>query len=104
MTGHKGKRQIQTGRPPGRPRTSDLVRFTICIPRKLQATLDAATSNSWDSRNMVIRRVLEQYFAGELCRHDFTPLDYSNSIDFTAPATRREVPGVHPQERITYEQ
>ena len=92
----KGKRQIQTGRPPGRPRTSDLVTFSIKIPRALQAQLDTAAGNSWDSRNMVIRRILEQYFNGELCRHDFTPLDYSNSINFDAPATRREVPHLHP--------
>jgi len=58
-------------RPMGRPRTSDQVTFSIKIPRKLQATLDTAASNSWDSQN-----------------HDFTPLDYANSIDFSAPATR----------------
>ena len=83
-------------RPVGRPKTSDLVTFSVKIPRKLQAQLDKAASDSWDSRNMVIRRVLEQYFNGELCRHDFTPLDYSHSIDFSAPATRREVPHIRP--------
>ena len=81
-------------RPVGRPRTSDLVTFSIKIPRKLQAQLDTAAGNSWDSRNMVIRRILTQYFSGELFRHDFTPLDYSNSINFDAPAARREVPHV----------
>ena len=84
-------------RPVGRPKTSDLVTFSIKIPRKLQAQLDKAASDSWDSRNMVIRRILEQYFSGELCRHDFTPLDYTNSINFDAPETRREVPHVRPQ-------
>ena len=83
-------------RPVGRPKTSDLVTFSIKVPRKLRDTLDIAAGNSWDSRNMVIRRILEQYFAGELCRHDFTPLDYSNSINFDAPECRREVPPVQP--------
>ena len=84
-------------RPVGRPKTSDLVTFSIKIPRKLQAQLDLAAGNSWDSRNMVIRRVLEQYFTGELCRADQTPLDYGNSIDFDAPMVRREVPHVQPK-------
>ena len=88
--------------PVGRPKTSDLVTFSIKIPRKLQAQLDKAAGNSYDSRNMVIRRVLEQYFNGELCRHDFTPLDYGHSINFDAPATRREVPHLHPQEKLKY--
>ena len=81
-------------RPVGRPRTSDLVTFSIKIPRKLQAQLDKAAGNSWDTRNMVIRRILTQYMSGELMRHDKTPLDYANSIDFSAPETRREVPHV----------
>ena len=81
-------------RPVGRPRTTDLVTFSIKIPRKLQAQLEKAAGDSWDTRNMVIRRILEQYFSGELCRHDFTPLDYSNSINFDAPDCRREVPHV----------
>lgn len=83
-------------RPVGRPKTSDLVTFSVKIPRKLRDTLDLAAGNSWDSRNMIIHRILEQYFSGELCRADFTPLDYSNSIDFSAPETRREVPHVDP--------
>ena len=89
-------------RPVGRPKTSALVTFSIKIPRKLQAQLDKAAGNSYDSRNMVIRRILEQYFNGELCRADLTPLDYSHSIDFSAPATRREVPHVYPQEKFKY--
>lgn len=84
-------------RPVGRPKTTDLVTFSIKIPRKLQATLDKAASDSWDSRNMVIRRILSQYFNGEFSRHDLTPLDYSNSINFDAPETRREVPHVPPK-------
>ena len=60
----------KSNRPVGRPKTSDLVTFSIKIPRKLQAQLDTAAGNSWDSRNMVIRRVLEQYFSGELIRAD----------------------------------
>ena len=89
-------------RPVGRPKTSDLVTFSVKIPRKLQATLDKAAADSLDSRNMVIRRVLEQYFNGELSRADLTPLDYGHSINFDAPATRREVPNVYPQEKFKY--
>ena len=89
-------------RPVGRPKTSDLVTFSTKIPHKLQAQLDKAGGNSYDSRNMVIRRVLEQYFNGELCRADLTPLDYGNSINFDAPATRREVPHVYPQGKLKY--
>ena len=86
----------KTKRPVGRPRTSNLQGFTVKLPARLVAQIEKAASNSWDSRNMVIRRILEQYFSGELCRHDFTPLDYSNSINFDAPATRREVPHTQP--------
>ena len=100
----RGNRQIQTGRKPGRPKTTDLQGFSIKLPRDLVDTLDKAAGNSLDSRNMIIRRILQQYFGGELARHDFTPLDYSNSIDFTRPATRREVPGVFPQERFEVHQ
>ena len=51
---------------------------------------------------MIIRRVLEQYFNGELSRADLTPLDYGHSINFDAPAVRREVPNVYPQEKLKY--
>ena len=87
----------KTKRPVGRPRTTDLKGFTVKLPARLVAQLEKVASDSWDSRNMVIRRVLEQYFSGELCRHDFTPLDYSNSVNFDAPETRREVPHVRPK-------
>ena len=63
----------KTKRPVGRPRTTDLKGFTVKLPARLVAQLEKAASDSWDSRNMVIRRVLEQYFSGELCRHDFYP-------------------------------
>ena len=89
-------------RPIGRPKTSDLVTFSVKMPRKLQAQLDKAAADSLDSRNMIIRRVLEQYFNGELSRADLTPLDYGHSINFDAPATRREVPNVYPQEKLKY--
>ena len=78
----------------GRPKTTDLKQISIRLPAKLLHTLERAAANSSDSRNMIIRRVLEQYFSGELSRADLTPLDYSNSINFDAPATKREVPHV----------
>ena len=81
-------------RPVGRPRTSNLKQISIKLPAKLLHTLDKAAGNSWDSRNMVIRRVLEQYFSGELIRADDTLLDYSNSIDFDAPLVRRKLPHI----------
>ena len=88
----------------GRPAKAkkDLVTFSIKIPWQLKDTLDKAAGDSWDSRNMVIRRVLGQYFNGELCRADLTPLDYSHSINFSAEGQRHEVPHVKPQEKIDF--
>ena len=68
----------------------------------IQTQLDKAAGNSLDSRNMIIRRILEQYFNGELSRADLTPLDYGHSINFDVPAVRREVPNVYPQEKLKY--
>ena len=45
----------------GRPRTSNLIGFSVKLPSRLVDVLDRAAGNSWDSRNMVIRRILEQY-------------------------------------------
>ena len=77
-------------RGPGRPRKAkkDLVNFSIKIPWQLRDKLDKAAGDSLDSRNMVIRRVLEQYFNGELQRADGTPLDYQHSINFGAAEHR----------------
>ena len=82
----------QIKRPVGRPRTSNLKLLSIKIPEPLLALIEKATGNSLDSRNQVIRKVLEQYFTGQLVRADDTPLDYSNSIDFDAPMVRRALP------------
>ena len=50
------------------------------IPRGIVVRLDRAASNSWNTRNAVISRVLEQYFTGELVRADNAPLEFSESI------------------------
>lgn len=47
-----------------RPETDELKIVAIKIPRKLVAIIDNAADHSWDTRNMVIRRALEQYFNG----------------------------------------
>ena len=86
-------------RGPGRPKKDrkDLVTFSIKIPWQLRDILDQAAGNSVDSRNMVIRRVLEQYFSGELSRADLEPLDYGNSIDWNAAQTR-----LYPQTKLDF--
>ena len=50
------------------------------IPRGIVVRLDRAASNSWDTRNTVIRSILEQYLTGQLVRADDTPLEFSESI------------------------
>ena len=66
--------------------------IAVKISRKLIARLDQAAGNSWDTRNRVVQEVLEQYFTGQLIRADDAPLDFSESIDFSAPMIRRELP------------
>ena len=50
------------------------------IPRGIVVRLDRAANNSWDTRNTVIRSILEQYFTGQLIRADKAPLEFSESI------------------------
>ena len=46
------------------------------LPRGIVVRLDRAANNSWDTRNAVISRVLEQYFTGQLIRADKAPLSF----------------------------
>ena len=82
----------QTKRPVGQPRTNNLKLVSVRIPLPLLAKIEKAKSNSPDSRNQVICKVLEQYFTGELMRVDDTALDYLDAIDFDAPMIRRALP------------
>ena len=50
------------------------------LPRGIVVRLDRAASNSWNTRNAVISRVLEQYFTGQLVRADNAELEFSESI------------------------
>ena len=50
------------------------------IPRGIVVRLDRAAGNSWDTRNTVIRSILEQYLTGQLVRADKAPLEFSESI------------------------
>ena len=50
------------------------------IPRGIVVRLDRAAGNSWDTRNTVIRSILEQYFTGQLVRADNAALEFSESI------------------------
>ena len=43
----------------------ELKLIAIKIPRVLIAKLDNAASNNWDTRNRVIRHLLEQHFEKE---------------------------------------
>ncbi len=56
-------------RPVGRPKTTDLITFSVKIPRKLQATLDKAAADSLDSRNMVIRREVPNVYPQEKLKY-----------------------------------
>lgn len=61
----KARIEHQTKRPVGQPRTNNLKLVSGRIPRPLLAKIEKAKSNSHDSRNQVIGKVLEQYFNGE---------------------------------------
>ena len=50
------------------------------IPRGIVVRLDRAAGKSWDTRNTVIRSILEQYLTGQLIRKDNEPLEFSESI------------------------
>ena len=50
------------------------------VSRGIVVRLDRAAGNSWDTRNTVIRSILEQYFTGQLIRADNAPLEFSESI------------------------
>ena len=82
----------QTKRPVGQPRTDNLKLVSVRIPLPLLAKIEKAKSNSHDSRNQVICKVLSQYFTGQLMRVDDTALDYLDAIDFDAPMIRRALP------------
>ncbi|MCY3682331.1 MAG: hypothetical protein OXH16_13095 [Gemmatimonadetes bacterium] len=88
----KARIERQTKRPVGQPRTDNLKLVSVRIPLPLLALIEKAKSNSHDSRNQVICKVLEQYFTGELMRVDDTALDYLDAIDFEAPMVRRALP------------
>ena len=64
----------------GRPPKRELVIVAAKIPRGIVVRLDHAAGNSWNTRNAVISRILEQYLRGELIRTDNAPLEFSESI------------------------
>ena len=64
----------------GKPPKRELVIVAAKIPRGIVSRLDRAADNSWNTRNAVISRILEQYLSGELIRSDNTPLEFSESI------------------------
>lgn len=82
------------------PRPADeLMVIAVKIPRGLVAVIDNAAGKNWDSRNRIVSEVIGQYFTGQLIRADDTPLDFSDSIDWSAPMVRREIPQVYQTER-----
>ena len=64
----------------GKPPKRELAVIAAKIPRGIVVRLDRAASNSWNTRNTVIRSILEQYFTGQLVRADNAPLEFSESI------------------------
>ena len=65
------------GKPPPK---RELVIVAAKLPRGIVCRLDRAAGNSWDTRNTVIRSILEQYLTGQLVRADNAPLEFSESI------------------------
>ena len=64
----------------GKPPQRELAVIAAKLPHGIVVRLDRAANNSWDTRNAVISRVLEQYFTGQLVRADNAPLEFSESI------------------------
>jgi len=64
----------------GKSPQRELTVIAAKIPRGIVARLDRAAGNSWDTRNTVIRSILEQYLTGQLVRADNAPLEFSESI------------------------
>ena len=64
----------------GRVPKRELVIVAAKIPHGIVCRLDRAAGNSWDTRNTVIRSILEQYLTGQLVRADNAPLEFSESI------------------------
>ena len=64
----------------GKSPQRELTVIATKIPRGIVVRLDRAAGNSWDTRNTVIRSILEQYFTGQLIRADKAPLEFSESI------------------------
>ena len=64
----------------GKSPQRELTVIAAKIPRGIVVRLDRAANNSWDTRNTVIRSILEQYFTGQLIRADKAPLEFSESI------------------------
>ena len=64
----------------GRPKTSNLTRFTIAIPSQLERELENMAGDSTDSRNAVVTRILTQYVNGELVRADGDEMPYQRTI------------------------
>ena len=50
----------------GKPPRRELAVIAAKLPRGIVVRLDRAAGNSWDTRNTVIRSILEQYFTGQL--------------------------------------
>ena len=48
----------------GKPPKRELAVIAAKIPRGIVVRLDRAANNSWNTRNAVISRVLEQYLTG----------------------------------------
>lgn len=64
----------------GKPPKRELMIVAAKIPRGIVVRLDRAAGNSWNTRNAVISRILEQYLSGQLVREDNAPLEFSESI------------------------
>ena len=76
----QGKEKILSKNNGRSPPKRELVIVAAKIPKGIVVRLDRAAENSWNTRNAVISRILEQYLEGSLVRLDKKPLDFSESI------------------------
>ena len=65
----------------GKPPKRELVIVAAKIPRGIVCRLDRAAGNSWNTRNAVISRILEQYLEGQLVRADNAHWNFPNLSD-----------------------
>ena len=60
---NNGENMLMTTNPVERHDKEELMIVAVKIPRVLVALLDNAADHSWDTRNAIVKKAIEQYFA-----------------------------------------